>query len=173
MTPLNLYSATCCASLVCFGSILFARYALSSQNVRPGRTRSEMFRENVNYLHFIDAGPGILINTVARCIVLSRIILVRLRQRLFQLYYEKAESWFQRDILCCKGYASCIILIERSVFLARCLGFFTSLVRCVALAPHDSNIDLKSFTRKSVHYFAFCICQYMVQFGSFGLGLSC
>ncbi len=87
-----------------------------------------------------------------------------LRQRLCQLYYEKAECWFQRDLLYCKVYASCIILIERSVFLARCLGFFTSLVRCVTLAPHDSNIDLKFFTRKSVDYFAFCICQYMVQF---------
>ncbi len=103
MTPLNLYSATYCAISVCSGSNLFAKYALGSQNVRSGKTRSEMFRENVNHLHFIDAGPGILINIVARCIVLSQIILVSLSQRLFQLYYEKAESWFQRDILFCKG----------------------------------------------------------------------
>ena len=35
-----------------FGSFLFARYALSSQSVRSGRTMSEIFRENVNYFDF-------------------------------------------------------------------------------------------------------------------------
>ena len=37
-------SRSAIAVAVSFGSVLFARYALSSQSVRSGRTRSEIFR---------------------------------------------------------------------------------------------------------------------------------
>lgn len=38
--------------VIYLGSSIFAICVLSSQNVRSGRTRTEMFRENVYFLHF-------------------------------------------------------------------------------------------------------------------------
>ena len=65
MTPLTLQFATCFAIAVSFGSFLFARYALSSRSVRSGRARSEIFLENIDYVHLIifvrDAGQDVLI----------------------------------------------------------------------------------------------------------------
>ena len=65
LTPLALQFATCFVIAVSFGSFLFARYALSSRSVRSGRARSEIFRENIDYLHLIifvcDAGQDVLI----------------------------------------------------------------------------------------------------------------
>ena len=65
MKLLALQFATCFAIAVSFGSCLFARYALSSRSVRSGRARSEIFHENIDYLHLIifvrDAGQDVLI----------------------------------------------------------------------------------------------------------------
>ena len=81
MTLLALHFATCFATAVSFGSFLFVRYALSSRSVRCGRARSEIFRENIDYLHLIifvrDAGQDV-IDLITRDIF----IFVWLRQRL-------------------------------------------------------------------------------------------
>ena len=67
-----------------FCPFLFARYALSSRSVRSGRARSEIFRENINYLHLIifvrDAGQDVL--TCIDLITRDLFIFVWLRQRL-------------------------------------------------------------------------------------------
>ena len=75
LTPLALQFATCIAIAVFFGSFLFSKYALSSRSVRSGRARSEIFRENIDYLHLIifvrDAGQDVLILSRVTCLSLS------------------------------------------------------------------------------------------------------
>ena len=80
------------ANAVYFGSFLFARYAISSQSVFSGRTRSEIsVKMLITCIYICDAEPGF----VARCIDLITddiFIFVRPRQRLLYLYFEKAKS---------------------------------------------------------------------------------
>ena len=71
----------------------------SSQSDRYGKTRSKIFRENVDFLDVVFVMPGSLIyNTVATCIYLITLItddifiFARPRQRLLQLYFEKAKN---------------------------------------------------------------------------------
>ena len=66
--------------------------------------------------------------------------------------------------MCGRGYAYCITLIGRFVeaatlptLLSSMLRFYLPYALCYVLAPHDSNVDLKSHTHKSVDCFARCI----------------
>ena len=86
----------------------------SSQSDRYGKTRSKIFRENVDFLDLVFVMPGSLIyNTVATCIYLITLITDGI-----YIYLCPARDYCsftsrklkKRDILCCKGYALCINL---------------------------------------------------------------
>ena len=92
---------------------------LSSQSDRYGTTRSEIFRENVDYLNLVFVMPASLILKVLfqHALILSRMTylsLPRLARDCRNFISRELKVGF-RNILCFKCYAPCIEFIERFV----------------------------------------------------------
>ena len=104
LTPLFLPRA------ICFGLIWTARYVLSYLNISSGRTKFEIFREQVGYLYILYyyARPECLINCCKSCYSLSRVSYLS-----FSGFARDSCSFpYRKTVIERRCYVSCINIIE-------------------------------------------------------------